>query len=331
MEATKSHILITGANGFIGAHLCGHLAAQGHTITACVRFQSDLSELRRVLLMYGVDLETLLLTKIDDIESVDDVISSFGGDTVVHTAAYVNLSGHHIKTMDRVNVRGTAVVAESCFIHHKKLIYLSSIAALGDVWLPSESIDSSSQWQPDKYHSAYGISKMRAQLEVHSFIEEGLNALILCPGVVFGAGFEKSGGNPILHYLMASSRPYCPNSGNLPWVAVDKINQVCSWALTQPSFSRKPLILLDGQDTYSDFYASVFAYLDKRFRLKFISRQLMVSIVALLAPLRRIGIRTQWTKDFVNSTFDTRIYGIPDLEIARNNYSISELMRYLNY
>ena len=30
-------ILVTGANGFIGRHLCSHLVAQGHTVTAAVR------------------------------------------------------------------------------------------------------------------------------------------------------------------------------------------------------------------------------------------------------------------------------------------------------
>ena len=47
-------ILITGANGFIGASLSKHLIDQGHEVRGLVRETSDLSLLKDVALQYHV-------------------------------------------------------------------------------------------------------------------------------------------------------------------------------------------------------------------------------------------------------------------------------------
>lgn len=331
MLEQPSHVLITGANGFIGSHLCGYLSAEGYQVTACMRRGASVDKYTEVLSFYKQNPTDIRLLEIDDIWFVEEAIRQFDGDTVIHTAGYVDLTGRHIKQMDKVNVKGTAAVAEACFVHHKRMIHLSSISALGDVWLPNEPITGNSQWQPDKYHSLYGISKMRAQLEVHAYIEEGLDALILCPGVVFGKGFPKAGGNPILHYLHKNKRPLCPTTGNLPWVAVDKIAQVCQWALSQESFSREPLILLDGQENYTDFYSEVFSFWNKPFKPRNVSRKLVSTLVSLLSITKYIGIRHRMTRDFLNSLFGARVYTPSTTATTRPAYSPTDLMRYLGY
>jgi len=87
-----------------------------------------------------------------------------------------------------INVEGTAnVVNTAMFREVKKLVHISSIAALGkskDDTLISEQ----TKWQKDKHNTAYSISKFLAEQEAWRGFAEGLPTAIVNPSIIVGAG-----------------------------------------------------------------------------------------------------------------------------------------------
>jgi nucleoside-diphosphate-sugar epimerase len=74
----------------------------------------------------------------------------------------------------------------------KKLIYASSTAALGRVD-GIGLIDEETQWVDDLNNTMYAESKHLAELEVWRGVEEGLDAVVVNPGIILGAGAWKKG------------------------------------------------------------------------------------------------------------------------------------------
>jgi nucleoside-diphosphate-sugar epimerase len=73
------------------------------------------------------------------------------------------------------------------------MLFMSSIAALGDLNATETTISETTEWNPEKPHSDYAISKYGAEMEVWRGQQEGLNVLIVNPGVILGPGFSEQG------------------------------------------------------------------------------------------------------------------------------------------
>ena len=82
------------------------------------------------------------------------------------------------------NVEGTANIVNASIKHKiKKLVYVSSIAAIG-AEKNIKTVDEDSSWNSDQNHTAYAYSKYGAELEVWRGSQEGLNVVIINPGVI---------------------------------------------------------------------------------------------------------------------------------------------------
>ena len=114
---------------------------------------------------------------------------------VVHAAAVVSFVPKDRGRMERVNVEGTANVVNVCLrAGVRKLGYVSSVAALGRPLVkgatPGDAIviTENQKWEESPRNSAYAKTKYRAELEVWRGLAEGLNVVVVNPGVVLGAG-----------------------------------------------------------------------------------------------------------------------------------------------
>lgn len=190
-------IVLTGASGFLGAHILQQLVASGKKVKALKRAQSDLSFVRRVFEKFGQAGDWQKVEWVDadvlDYFALEDAF--VGADTVIHAAAMVSFLEKDRASMYRVNVDGTANVVNAC-LHQKitDLVFISSIAALGRSDL-SEPISEKTPWKNSPDNSWYALSKNAAEREVWRGSEEGLNVLVLNPGVILGyAEWNKSSG-----------------------------------------------------------------------------------------------------------------------------------------
>ena len=154
------------------------------------RKNSDLSLLNEVLKRYGIkEIPSNIKFIYGDVLDYDILEEAMKDvDEVYHCAAVVSFDPIDKGSLMRVNVEGTRNMVNAalqCGV--KKFCHVSSIAALGRS-LEGEPINEESPWTQSKNNSVYSISKHEAEMEVWRGIAEGLNATIVNPSLILGAG-----------------------------------------------------------------------------------------------------------------------------------------------
>lgn len=186
-------IFITGATGFLGAHLVCELLQKGYVVSALKRPQSSLSEFNFIVgLYFGQEQNDVLKNlkwvegDIMDMDSLEDAIDE--GMIVFHCAAIISFHTSDKEHMVKVNVKGTENVVNVCLAKKiTKMVYVSSIAAVGKTE-PHTLTDETAMWDEKDNPSNYSRSKYYAELEVWRGVEEGLNAVIVNPPLIIGPG-----------------------------------------------------------------------------------------------------------------------------------------------
>ncbi len=187
------NILVTGGTGLVGSHLLVHLTMQGKSVRAIHRNSSDLEKVKRVFSYYSKDYKKIfdsiewVRADIIDIHSLEPIFQDIT--QVYHAAAIVSFRKKDEQLMRKVNIEGTANMVNLSLINNvQKFCYVSSIATL-DKNLEKETIDESNEWNPENDNYDYAISKYGGEMEVWRGSQEGLNVLIVNPGVILGGGF----------------------------------------------------------------------------------------------------------------------------------------------
>lgn len=193
-------ILVTGATGLVGSHLVLHLLENGRPVSAVYRSNHSIQKTKSVFELYG---KTELFDQINWIEAdVTDVPSlefAFRNiEYVYHCAACLSFDPADEDLLRKTNIEGTANVVNFCLEYGvKKLCHVSSIAALGDLREGEHIVTEETDWNPEKPHSDYAISKYGAEMEIWRGQQEGLEVVIVNPGVILGPGFWNSGSGEI--------------------------------------------------------------------------------------------------------------------------------------
>lgn len=84
----SQRVLLTGANGFIGAHILASLLENGHSVRAILRSESKASQVLKDFPSYGNKLDFGTVPDITSSGAFDTaVVSDPPFDTVIHTAS----------------------------------------------------------------------------------------------------------------------------------------------------------------------------------------------------------------------------------------------------
>jgi nucleoside-diphosphate-sugar epimerase len=141
-------IAITGATGFIGAHLASRLTEAGHRVTALVRQPAAIPNMR----LHGV---SAVRGDVGDETSLDALMA--GAEIVFHLAR-AKAHGTRPKEAFTVNVDGTRAAARAAMrAGVRRFVYASSSGVYGS---RSGLVSESSPVNPD---AAYARSKARAE------------------------------------------------------------------------------------------------------------------------------------------------------------------------
>ncbi len=193
-------ILVTGGTGLVGSHLLYKLVTEKQKVRAFFRRKKTLSRVKHVFSYFSDNAETLF-NNIEwveaDIADIPKLQSAFQGvSQVYHCAAFVSFEPDKYRTLRKINIEGTANIVNLCISKNvKKLCYVSSVAAIGHHNNSDKLIDEQTAWNPEDDNSVYAITKYGAELEVWRGTQEGLDAVVVNPGVILGPGFWHSGGS----------------------------------------------------------------------------------------------------------------------------------------
>lgn len=194
-------ILVTGGTGLVGAHLLLHLLQENESVRAIYRTKSSIEKTRN---LFQMENRIDLFDKIDwmeaDITDIPLFEKAFENISYVyHCAALISFDSSDEDQLRKTNIEGTANVVNCCIdFKVKKLCYVSSIAALGDAKEGDTIITEETEWNPEKNHGDYALTKYGAEIEVWRAAQEGLEVVVVNPGVIFGKGFGDSGSGELL-------------------------------------------------------------------------------------------------------------------------------------
>lgn len=179
-EVLNQHILVTGASGFIGRHLCRHLFALGAKVRAVVR-------------VANVDLcadEVVICEALEDVTDWSNLLQDI--DCVIHLAARVHVMNEYEKDplaeFRRINVTTAERLGKGMVnAGVKRLIFLSSVKVNGEITKehPFTSEDHVAPVEP------YALSKWEAERSLLKLSDEsGLEVVIIRPPLVYGPGVK---------------------------------------------------------------------------------------------------------------------------------------------
>tara|TARA_B100000508_G_scaffold137355_1_gene131675 strand:+ start:202071 stop:203171 length:1101 start_codon:yes stop_codon:yes gene_type:complete len=214
-----SMVFVTGGTGLIGSHLLVELVQKHDLITAIYNNPKKIETARSVMKYYLGNEASALFDKITwkqcNILNVPELEEVMRGHSIVyHCAATVSFKRRDFSKMIKVNRYGTANIVNICLDQKvDKLCYVSSTAAVGNKDIPSdEFVDENGKWILTDDTSGYSISKYSAEKEVWRGIEEGLNAVMVNPSVVFGAGKWTESSLVIFDTVRKGLKFYSPGS-----------------------------------------------------------------------------------------------------------------------
>jgi nucleoside-diphosphate-sugar epimerase len=192
------------------------LLEKGKQVRAFKRVNSNLSEFEYIFRTYFASFNSLerssikdnlqwVVADVLDIPSLDKALN--GVEEIYHCAAVVSFVQKHREEMMHINVDGTANMVNIALEKGiKKFCHVSSIAALGRE-KSGDQISEKTKWNESKNNSNYAISKYKSEMEVWRGIEEGLQAVIVNPGVILGTG-DWNKGSCKLFTLVWSGMPF---------------------------------------------------------------------------------------------------------------------------
>lgn len=235
--------VVTGATGFLGAHLACRLLSEGHEVL-CLKRKDNFTLFNQIASFYGYSNADFDWEKIN-LQDIDSLLYAFTGkDVVFHCAALISFRGRDKSELYETNVLGTQNVCNACLrVSGISLIFASSVAAIGRKPDQSE-ITENSEWVDSKLNSHYGISKHLAELEVWRSHAEGLNAAVVNPGIILGTGDGKSGSNAIFN-LILKGLPVFPIGIN-GFVGVDDVCKAMILAYEQRLFGHRFLLVAEN-------------------------------------------------------------------------------------
>ena len=304
-------ILVTGANGLVGSYLCRYLISKGEKVRALKRPNSDLR------LLEGVT---------DKIEWVDgDILDIFsleeafiGIDKIYHCAAIISYSKRNNHLLTQVNVDRTANVVNTALdMGIKKLVYISSIAALGKTGKEDEVVTEQTPWERKNLTSDYSVSKFLAEREVWRSIAEGLNAVIVNPSIIVGAGNWNSGSCKLFTTIHKGFKYF--TEGKTGYVDVRDVVKIV-YALMESDTTNERYILNSENVSYRDFLTTI-------------AKELQVKGPTVKAGkfLSALAWRTEWFKSLFNGSEPSVTRQTALIANKKVNYANNKIVEQLGY
>jgi dihydroflavonol-4-reductase len=313
-------ILVTGATGLLGSHLVLHLVEKGQNVKAMFRNEKGQALTKQVFEHYKkTDLwDKIHWVKADilDISSLEIAFQEV--DSVYHCAGLISFDPKDENKLRKINIEGTANIVNFCIDYNiKKLCHVSSIAANGDLAPHETTITETTEWNPEKQHSDYAISKYGAEMEVWRAAQEGLNVVVVNPGVILGPLFWNTGSGDIYKRIKNGLSFY--TKGSTGFVTVNDVVTIM-FQLMQAEVSAEKFTIIAENKPYKEIVFTIADVLKVK-RPKYYANSFLTGLT--------------WKVDWFLSTFFNKKRSLSkDMNSAlhcTDNYSNEKIVTLLQY
>ena len=195
---------VTGGTGFLGGHIIRQLKAAGWRVVALHRPETGPA----ALLALGAEPVS---GRLDDAASLITAMPEMA-DGVFHTAANTSMWRRQNRQQTRDNVIGTRNMIDASLRKNVgRFIHTSSISAWG---IQASRIDETTPSNAAHDWINYNRTKYEAEQQVRAGIAQGLDAVILNPCGIIGAG-DRHNWSQMIHLIDQGKLPGVPpGSGN---------------------------------------------------------------------------------------------------------------------
>ena len=233
-------ILITGANGFIGRALSGHLVSSAK--------YSVVGTYRRPSTDVPSDIQMFSTGEVDGNTDWNRALQ--GVDTVIHLAARAHVlnagSEDPVTEFERINVEGAINLAkQSIKAGVRRFIFISSIGVNGAETHKSAFTEN----DEPRPHADYARSKLKAERELAELLAgESMELTVIRPPLVYAA--EAPGNFNRLLKLIASGLPlpFAAVKNKRSMIALDNLVDFVELCIEHPLAANELCLVSDGDD-----------------------------------------------------------------------------------
>ncbi|TDU43138.1 nucleoside-diphosphate-sugar epimerase [Gelidibacter sediminis] len=316
-------ILVTGGTGLVGSHLLFKVLQTNDKVKAIYRREQKLELVKKVFSYYTKDVASMynriewLEADITDVPALTEAFKDV--DYVYHCAAFVSFEPDKYKQLRKINIEGTANVVNLCISNQiKKLCYVSSIATIGHHRDAQHAITEDTFWNQDDDNSIYAITKYGAETEVWRGTQEGVDAVIVNPGIIIGPGFWNSGGSSSLIKKVYQGMPYYTTGVTAYVDVIDVVEAMLQ--LMQSDIKNERFIVISENLSFKDFLHQTATALN----VKPASKKASNFILAL-------GWRLDWLRHVITGKRRRLSKHMTKSARSISNYDASKLKSALNF
>jgi dihydroflavonol-4-reductase len=312
-------VLVTGGTGLVGAHLLIHLLEKGEKVRAIYRNLVSIQKTKSLFSLYKKDFlyDSIHWIQADilDIPSLENAFKEI--EQVYHCAAVISFDPNEENLVRKTNIEGTANIVNFCLTYNiQKLCHVSSIAALGDLAEHESIITEETEWNPEKPHSDYAISKYGAEMEVWRGQQEGLDVIILNPGIIIGPGFWNQGSGELFTKVKNGFPFY--TKGSTGFIAVYDVITVM-YELMKSEVHGKRFTLVNQNIIFKDLLFTIADALKVK-RPKYHAKPYLMNALWKLDWIAStiFGQKRQLSKASARSSYSTDLYSNEKIKNALN-------------
>lgn len=294
------------------------LLRNNQPVTACRQKNSDISRIQKLFACYTPDHEVLFRkikwveADVRDIFSIDEALE--GIHNVYHCAGFVSFRKKDRKKLAEINEQGTANVVNACLGKKQvALCHVSSIATINnsDHTLP---LDESVFWKTSGRENEYAISKYNGEREVWRGIEEGLDAVIVNPGVILAPGFWNQSSSKIFDACHKGNRFY--TDGMSAYIAAADVAKAMVGLMNKRLFANRYIL---AENNYS--FRHILSSIHTRLQQPAPSIRATPVLLRLAAAASGFwsffsGREARITKALMNAAFNQQLYSSNKIKAA---------------
>ncbi|MCB9915476.1 MAG: NAD-dependent epimerase/dehydratase family protein [Planctomycetes bacterium] len=198
------HVLVTGATGFLGAHVVHALVDAGHRVRALLHSDRPAAHLER---------EGVAFARGDLLDERSLKAACRGVEGVVHAAGRLGYWSRDRAAQRRVNVEGTAALLRAARKQGvARVVHVSSVAAVGAT-CDGALLDERAAWAPEFARVHYALSTRQGEERALAAAARGLPVVVVNPAALLGPRLDRPGPSGLVAAHLSGRLRWTPPGG----------------------------------------------------------------------------------------------------------------------